>query len=115
MSLDQHHDQLAMGGVVGPALAVAQGPLAVMDVGVGHRPQQPLVERLQVRVGRLLGPAGEEDGDVRAVAVELAVVVEARALQRRHHDRGGARLFAAPNVAAARGSSWFSMNRMRRS
>ena len=38
------------------------------------------------------GPRAEEHRDVRAVPVELAVVVEPRARQRRHHDRRRARL-----------------------
>ena len=100
--------------VVGPARALAQPPVALAQAGVGHRAQQPLVERAQVAVRRLVGPAAEEHRDRVRRPVELAVVVEARALQRRHDDRRRPRL-RGPKVAAARGSSWFSTKRTRRS
>ena len=99
----------------GQPVAVAQAPVAVAQAGVGDGAQQPRVERAQLVVRRLVGPAAEEDRDARAPALELAVVVEARALAASTSTTAAARACAGANVAAARGSSWFSMNRSRRS
>ena len=59
---------------------------------VAQRAEQPLVERPEVVVDRLVGPAREEDGQVHRPPLELALVDEPRAglAQRRHG--GGARL-----------------------
>jgi hypothetical protein len=64
--------------------------VAVAQAGLGDRREQPPVERAQVLVRGLGRAAVEEHGDARAVAVELPVGVEPRALQRGDDDGGGA-------------------------
>src|SRR5947209_14195467 len=50
----------------------------------------------------LLRPAREEHGDVRMESLELSVVVEARALKRRHHYRRRPFLLRAKGVRGPR-------------
>jgi hypothetical protein len=81
-----------MGVVVGPSRAVAQAPVGLAQACVGHGSRQAAVEGAQIAVRRLVGAASEELGDVRSPALELTVVIGARALQRGHRDGGRPRL-----------------------
>ena len=114
--LDQHQaTSWRCGVVVRPALARAQPPVAVAQAGVGDGPQQPLVERAQIAVAAArrargrgrpgsasAGPrAGRRGRGARPGSVDITTAA--------------ARACAGANVAAARGSSWFSMNRSSRS
>ena len=88
-------------------------PFAVAEDRIGERREQPLVERPELGIGGLVGPAGEEDRQrtvrpsswpsctMRAPVWDSAVTAAARALP-------------PGKAAAARGSSWFSMKRTRR-
>ena len=69
--------------------------------------EQSLVERAQFRVGLLVGPAPEEDRQLDAPTLELALVDEPRARLRQRRDRRRPRLRRAgtpPPRAARRGS-----------
>ena len=76
--------------------------------------EQPVVERLQVEVGLLVGPAGEEDRQLHRPALELALVDEPRAGLASASSRRRRAPCSRGKVAAARGSSWFSMKRTSR-
>ena len=87
--------------------ALAELPLAVAEDAVAQRGQQPLVERAQVGVGLLVGPAGEEDRQLHRAALELALVDEPGAgLGQRRHGRGARLRRAGTSLprAARRGS-----------
>ena len=77
--------------------------------------QQALVERAQVVVGRLVRAAAEEHGDVRRGARRAGRRGRAGRPAASTTTTAAARACAGPNVAAARGSSWFSMKRISRS
>ena len=96
-----------------PAAALGTHPLALPEDGVAERTRGAARRTPQVRVDRLVGPTAQEDRQLHRPALELALVDEPRAglAQRRHRGCAGLRL---GNVAAARGSSWFSTKRTSR-
>src|SRR5262245_55563008 len=73
-------DDEALPGVVAPPpAAVAELPLSAAEDGIAERGEEALVERAEVGVGLLVGPAGEEDGRAHPAPVELSLVDEPRA------------------------------------
>ena len=70
----------------------ARLPFAVAEDRIGERSEQPLVEGPELGIGRLVGPAGEEDRHVNRPPVELAFVDDARAGLGQRRDRCSARL-----------------------
>src|SRR5215204_4613556 len=72
-------DQLRVLGLVQPPVAAQ----------LAYGGQQTVVERAQLLVDWLLRPAIDEDRDVLAATLELTVVVQAPAGNRRHHHRRG--------------------------
>ena len=88
--------------VVGPAAALAQLPFPVAQIGVGDRAEQLLVERAQLEIRRLLRATGEKHGDVGVQSLELARVVHASPLERRHDDRDRPLLLRRERIGRAR-------------
>src|SRR3954447_20319072 len=72
VALPRPGDEVLVGAVVGPAGRVDEPPVAGE---LGHGGEQTRVEVAQSRIAFLGGPARQEHRDLRAVAVELAVVV----------------------------------------
>ena len=82
-------DEVLPGVVALPPASLGELPFAAAKDPVGDRRQQPLVERLQLAVDRLVRPAGEEHGQLDRAALELALVDEPCAgLSQRRHGRG---------------------------
>ena len=74
-------DEGTVGVVVWPAGALAQQPVALAQLGVSGRAQQPFVEAAQIGVDRLVGTAADEYRNMGA-ALELPIVIQTRALER---------------------------------
>ena len=70
-----------------PARALGELPEAGAEDVVAQPAQEPLVERPQVGVGLLVGPAGEKDGQLDPAAVELTLVHEPRTRLPERRDR----------------------------
>ena len=85
-------DELPPRLVAVPPSPLGARPRALAEDVVSQEREQQLVERPQVVVDRLVGPAAEKDGQVHLPALELALVDEPRAGLAQCRDRGRARL-----------------------
>ena len=110
-------DEPAVRVVVRPARRTShsrQSPCA--QIAVGDRAQQPLVERRAgPRPAARPGPRPRKTGMCVRRPSSCPSWIQPGALERRHRRPRRRAPAPAPNVAAARGSSWFSMKRSRRS